>query len=91
MNNDLISRSALKKAITTALDKEGVLTETDVFKIIDNAPTSELPKFNRGVLEKALEYWYNHIEKGNEEQEDAVWVAINTIRHCIVYCSKYQD
>lgn len=47
--------------------------------------------FNRGELEKALEYWYNHIKKDNEEQENAVWVAINTIKYCIVNCSKYQD
>lgn len=46
--------------------------------------------FNREELEKALTYWYEHLEVGNEEQNRAAWCAINTIKYCIEHDSGYQ-
>ena len=49
------------------------------------------PMFNRGELEKALEYWYAHLKKGDEEQNVAAWCAINAIKYCIENSSAYQS
>ena len=51
----------------------------------------ERPHFNRGELEKALNYWYEHLERNNEEQNEAAWCAINAIRYCIENSSAYQE
>lgn len=58
-------------------------------KALDEKP-QEMPIFNREVLEQTLKYWYDHLEEGNEEQNGAVWCAINTIRYCIEHSSGYQ-
>ena len=50
----------------------------------------EIPTFNREELEKARDYWYNHLEVGNEEQNEAAWAAINAIKYCIEHSSGYQ-
>lgn len=50
-----------------------------------------MPTFNREELEKALDYWYEHLEVGNEEQNRVVWCAINTIKYCIEHDSGYQN
>ena len=47
----------------------------------------DIPIFNREVLEQVLKYWYDHLEVGNEEQNGAVWCAINTIKYCIEHSS----
>lgn len=52
---------------------------------------NEIPRFNRGELEKALNYWYEHLERHNEEQNEAAWCAINAIRYCIENSSAYQE
>lgn len=46
MNNDLISRSELKKAIENYLAKrqDVIIWETDMFNMLDNAPTVEPEK-----------------------------------------------
>lgn len=51
----------------------------------------ERPHFNRGELEKALNYWYEHLERHNEEQNEAAWCAINAIKYCIENSSAYQE
>ena len=66
-----------------------------MFSVIDNTPsviTSDIfPRFNRGELEKVLDYWYSHLEVGNDEQNEMVWCAINTIKYCIESSSAYQE
>ena len=49
------------------------------------------PTFNRKELKEALDYWYEHFEVNNEEQNRAVWCAINTINYCIEHDSGYQE
>jgi hypothetical protein len=49
------------------------------------------PTFNRKTLEKALDYWYDHQEVGNREQNAAVLCAINAIKYCIEHDSGYQE
>lgn len=39
--------------------------------------------FNRDELISARDYWYNHMECGNEEQNKAAWAAINAINYCL--------
>ena len=51
----------------------------------------ERPHFNRDELENALNYWYEHLERHNEEQNEAAWCAINAIRYCIENSSAYQE
>ena len=51
----------------------------------------ERPMFNRAELEKALDYWYNNQEVGNEEQNEMAWCAINAIKYCIEHSSDYQE
>lgn len=51
----------------------------------------EIPTFNRKELEKARDYWYSHLEVGNEEQNEAAWAAINAIKYCIEHSSSYQE
>lgn len=58
-------------------------------KVLEEKP-QEMPIFNREVLEQTLKYWYDHLEEGNEEQNGAVWCAINTIKYCIEHSSGYQ-
>lgn len=48
------------------------------------------PMFNRSELEKALDYWYAHLKKRDEEQNKAAWCAINAIKYCIENSSAYQ-
>jgi len=114
MNNDLISRSALRKTFENACIYGLPMNELygAILKIIDNAPSvfddkaysegymqgtldsehaHERPHFNRGELEKALNYWYEHLECHNEEQNEAAWCAINAIRYCIENSSAYQE
>ena len=144
MNNDLISREALKEEfksrlakcnewIEKAKDKETKIRASavkafigEVIMTIDNAPTPfnptvitcnisgdeeteklikaiqnqrliyvetphEIPTFNRKELEKARDYWYSHLEVGNEEQNEAAWAAINAIKYCIEHSSGYQE
>lgn len=67
----------------------------DAWELISYAPTvcdedPAIPTFNREELEKARDYWYNHLEVGNEEQNEAAWAAINAIRYCIDHSSCYQ-
>lgn len=88
----LIDANELKEAIsTTPYNDYDDLTRTE--KLIDNAPTvePERPMFNRAELEKALDYWYNNQEVGNEEQNEMVWCAINAIKYCIEHSSDYQE
>lgn len=59
--------------------------ETPEFEKVD-----EIPTFNREELEKARDYWYSHLEVGNEEQNEAAWAAINAINYCIEHSSGYQ-
>ena len=98
MNNDLISRKALKDKIQEIVETEMPIDEKwamglrHSLKLIDNAPAvEERPRFNRGELEKALNYWYEHFEHNNKEQNEAAWCAINTIRYCIENSSAYQE
>lgn len=92
---DLISRKWLTDAICnrrTYLSYEDV---RDVIELIEKAPTvcdedPAIPTFNRKELEKARDYWYNHLEVGNEEQNEAAWAAINAIKYCIEHSSGYQ-
>ena len=49
------------------------------------------PIFNREELEQALNYWHEHLEVGNEEQNKVVWCAINAIKYCIEHSSDYQE
>ena len=46
MNNDLISREALKKEVEKYLEKrqDVIVWESDIYNIIDNAPTVEVPE-----------------------------------------------
>lgn len=67
----------------------------DAWELIGYAPTvcdedPAIPTFNRKELEKARDYWYNHLEVGNEEQNEAAWAAINAIKYCIEHSSGYQ-
>jgi hypothetical protein len=67
----------------------------DAWELIGDAPTvcdedPAIPTFNRKELEKARDYWYNHLEVGNEEQNEAAWAAINAIKYCIEHSSGYQ-
>ena len=59
MNNDLISREALKKAITD----NGYSHYFEIFEIIDNAPTVERPQgewieFARWVAKEVLDNYF---------------------------------
>lgn len=47
--------------------------------------------FNRKELEKALKYWYDHQKVNDQEQNEAVWCAINAIKYCIEHDSDYPD
>ena len=81
------------------------LTETEVQEVLDKKcmtavaneylialhGKTERPHFNRGELEKALNYWYEHLERHSEEQNEAAWCAINAIRYCIENSSAYQE
>ena len=58
---------------------------------VDEDEAHFTPTFNRKELKEALDYWYKHFEVNNEEQNRAVWCAINTINYCIEHDSGYQE
>lgn len=58
---------------------------------IDEDEAHLVPTFNRKELKEALDYWYEHFEVNNEEQNRAAWCAINTIKYCIEHDSGYQE
>jgi hypothetical protein len=68
------------------------MSEADFLKWLNQQVPQfdEIPTFNRKELEKARDYWYSHLEVGNEEQNEAAWAAINAIKYCIEHSSGYQ-
>ena len=95
MNNDLISREALRRALHKRIIYFDKSSWDEVNALLNDAPTvcdedPAIPTFNREELEKARDYWYNHLEVGNEKQNEAAWAAINAIKYCIEHSSGYQ-
>lgn len=65
MNNDLISRSELKKQFA-----EGAYTSKGVREIIDNAPTVPLPDFKEGYKQAILDSKTNYVRPKGEINAD---------------------
>ena len=82
-------------AILKIIDNAPAVTPPEIQAIMSDylvyTCEQERPQFNRGELEKALNYWYEHLEWHNEEQNEAAWCAINAIRYCIENSSAYQE
>ena len=72
--------------------EQGVLRRVILFHEKDGEERPhKIPTFNRKTLEKALDYWYSHLEAHNEEQNEAAWAAINAIKFCMEHDSGYQE
>ena len=87
MNNDLISRSELKKAIYKLYDEtlDGIVKFgiEKAYEIIDNAPTIEIPNYGGQIVPDVLQCWkYEERPQG----EWGKWV-ISEIRcpNCLEY------
>ena len=94
MNNDLISRSELKKAFEhlASDDYESPLWyESTVFRVIDNAPTVEPEKAKEGELVKAYTKGFDTgVETVKTERPQGKWIT-EDILHCLYYCSNCRN
>ena len=84
MNNDLISRSELKKAIYKLYDEtlDGIVKFgiEKAYEIIDNAPTIEIPNYGGQIVPDVLQGWKY------EERPQGEWVVDDWSK--IIECNK---
>lgn len=98
MNNDLISREALKNALFKVVEPSGVIYVADVVKEIDNAPTVEHQKIVTippEIIEKLAVCVVDIV--GNIDWEKAIeayktrpqgkWIFGSTLGHGWMKCS----
>lgn len=82
MNNDLISREVLKKALEERCSEswDGALDFDQIKEVIDNAPTVE--QFDDTELQRAIGYADGY-SKGREERPQGEWIDYdNTFYKC---------
>lgn len=88
MNNDLISRSELKKAINKIIDEEIEIEEKWArglkysLKIIDNAPTVPLPDFKDGYKQAIIDGKTNFQRPKGEWIERTERITLDTYYEC---------
>ena len=92
MNNDLISREALKKAIKEKLGIyiDGTFNNRLLFDIIDNAPTIEPEKAKESELIKAYTKGFDTgVEAVKNERPKGEWIKKQvTPASCTYVCSE---
>ena len=78
MNNDLISREVLKKALEERCSEswDGALDFDQIKEVIDNAPTVE--QFDDTELQRAIGYADGY-SKGREERPKGEWIKADIV------------
>ena len=82
MNNDLISREALRKALLELFNAVYIVTVDDVLKHIDNASTVSLPDFKKGYKQAIID------GKTNYSNETSKWIKMSDRYGVYFACEK---